>query len=161
MVHRCKVSPLVWSIFIGQNADLTSELDCTLNWNYGLISFRVSDTSNLGSNRKLTLFWRSHQNFFFLITPGSFSKESCRRGALTFWRSFGRPLFLAISFASQHQLDIVPLSYAVLLKSFMHMAVLKTKNIPISMPVWRLQRSNVLREAKRPYSTIHRREKSE
>ena len=25
----CKVSPLVWSIFIGQNADLTSGLDCT------------------------------------------------------------------------------------------------------------------------------------
>ena len=25
----CKVSPLVWSIFIGQNADLTSGRDCT------------------------------------------------------------------------------------------------------------------------------------
>ena len=25
----CKVSPLVWSIFIGQNADLTSGLHCT------------------------------------------------------------------------------------------------------------------------------------
>ena len=25
----CKVSPLVWSIFIGQNADLTNGLHCT------------------------------------------------------------------------------------------------------------------------------------
>ena len=30
MVHGCEVSPLVWSIFVGQNADLTSGLDCTV-----------------------------------------------------------------------------------------------------------------------------------
>ena len=28
-VSGCKVSPLIWSIFIGQNADLTSGRDCT------------------------------------------------------------------------------------------------------------------------------------
>ena len=31
MVHGYKVSPLVLSIFIGQNADLTSGLDCIEN----------------------------------------------------------------------------------------------------------------------------------
>ena len=28
IVHGCKVSPIVWSIFFGQNADLTSGRDC-------------------------------------------------------------------------------------------------------------------------------------
>ena len=28
MVHGCKVNPLLWSIFFGQNADLTSGRDC-------------------------------------------------------------------------------------------------------------------------------------
>ena len=30
-VYGCKVSPLVWSIFFGQKADLTSGRDCTPN----------------------------------------------------------------------------------------------------------------------------------
>ena len=34
-VYGCKVSPLVWSIFVGQNADPTSGRDCIGTIGYG------------------------------------------------------------------------------------------------------------------------------
>ena len=41
-VNGCKVSPLVWSNFIGQNADLTSGSDCTENPGYSDIPHTVT-----------------------------------------------------------------------------------------------------------------------